>query len=300
MLARIQRSGGRRTAVVEKRGPTLRGQWLGQQLRERREAAKLTLKDAAEYLQRDASTVSRFESGVYPVRRGDLLALLDLYNVSHQRERDELFRLSEEVWQTGWWDRYAKDVDRQFAELPWLEARAERICSYHAMVVPGIMQTRAYAEVWIQAVEGPTATDEEIGRWVDLRMTRQQMLEGEQPTRMCVILEEWVLRRPIGGPEVMRGQLERIVDLGRHATVEVRVLPTSVGPHAGREDGFFVVFEMPEPYPDVAYLETLAGSLYVETPGVERFAAAYDRLHRASLGPEESAELISAIAEEFR
>jgi hypothetical protein len=97
----------------------------------------------------------------------------------------------------------------------------------------------------------------------------------------------------------MREQLRRVVDLGKRATVEVRVLPTSVGPHAGH-NGSFIVFEIPEPYPDVAYVETLAGSLYVETPGAERFAEAYDRLHRASLGPEESAELISAIAEEVR
>ncbi len=280
------------------RGPTLRAQWLGQQLRERREAVKLTLKDAAEYLQRDPSTVSRFESGVYPIRRGDLLALLDFYRVHDQRERDELFRLSEEVWQTGWWEGYAKDVDRQFVELPWLEARAERICSYNAMVVPGIMQTPAYAETLIRAAEGPTAMDEQVARWIELRMTRQQVLEGKNPTKMGVILEEWVLHRPIGGPTVMREQLRRVVDLGRRATIEVRVLPTSVGPHAGHS-GSFILFEMPEPYPDVAYVETLAGSLYVETPGSDPFAEAYDSLYRASLGPEESAELISAIAEEL-
>lgn len=280
------------------RGPTLRAQWLGQQLRERREAAKLTLKDAAEYLQRDPGTVSRFETGVYPIRRGDLLALLDFYRIDDQRERDELFRLSQEVWQTGWWDRYAKDIDRQFIEVPWLEARAERICSYNAMVVPGIMQTRHYAETLIRAVEGEAASDEQVARWVELRMTRQQVLDGDTPAKMTAIVEEWVLRRPIGGAAVMREQLQRLVELGSRPSIEVRVLPMALGPHAGHE-GSFIVFEMPEPYPDVAYVVTLAGSLYVEPPGVARFGQAYDQLRAFSLGPEESAGLILAIAEEL-
>jgi transcriptional regulator with XRE-family HTH domain len=280
------------------RGPTLRAQWLGQQLRERREAGGLTLKEAAEYLQRDPSTVSRFESGVYPIRRGDLLALLDFYRIHEQREREELFRLSEEVWQTGWWDGFAKDIDRQFIEVPWLEARAERICSYNAMVVPGIMQTRAYAETVIRAAEGVAASYEQMARWVELRMTRQQVLDGENPTRMIAIIEEWVLRRSIGGAATMREQLERLVELSNRPSIEVRVLPFSVGPHAGHE-GSFIVFEMPEPYPDVAYVVTLAGSLYVETPGTQRFAQAYDQLQRVALGPEESAGMILAIAEEL-
>jgi transcriptional regulator with XRE-family HTH domain len=295
------------------RGPTLRAQWLGQQLRERREAGGLTLKDAAEYLQRDSSTVSRFESGVYPIRRGDLLALLDFYRINEPRERETLFRLSEEVWRTGWWDGYAKDIDRQFIEVPWLEARAERICSYNAMVVPGIVQTRAYAETLIRAAEGAQASDEQIARWVELRMKRQQVLDGGKPaeeesategprngnpTKMIAAIEEWVLRRPIGGPVVMREQLTRLVEVGARPSVEVRVLPMSVGPHAGHA-GSFIIFEMPEPYPDVAYMETLAGSLYVETPGSERFAEAYDRLTAVSLGPEDSARMILAIAEEL-
>ncbi len=279
------------------RGPTLRAQWLGQQLRERREAGGLTLKDAAEYLQRDSSTVSRFESGVYPIRRGDLLALLDFYRIHEPREREQLFRLSEEVWRTGWWDGYAKDVDRQFVEVPWLEARAERISSYNAMVVPGIMQTRAYAETVIRAAEGSTASDEQVARWVELRMTRQQVLDGDTPAKMTAILEEWVLRRPVGEATVMREQLQRLAAIGSWPSIEVRVLPMTVGPHAGH-GGSFIIFEMPEPYPDVAYVETLAGSLYVEAPGTRAFAEAYDQLRAVSLEPQESAGMISAIAEE--
>src|SRR5262249_51095881 len=116
---------------------------------------------------------------------------------------------------------------------------------------------------------------------------------------MTAVIEEWVLRRPIGGPTVMREQLQRLVELGSRPSIEMRILPLSVGPHAGHA-GSFIVFEMPEPYPDVAYIETMAGSLYVETPGTERFATAYDHLREVSLEPKESAGMISAIAEELR
>ncbi|MGI9000413.1 MAG: helix-turn-helix domain-containing protein [Pseudonocardia sp.] len=110
-------------AVPKKKpGPTLQAQWLGQQLRALRASTEMTLRQAGEYLQRDPSMVSRFETAEYPIRRGDVLALLDLYNVSEERTRDGLLRLSDDVWRKGWWDGYANTVDRQYIDLPWLEA----------------------------------------------------------------------------------------------------------------------------------------------------------------------------------
>ena len=106
----------------KKPGPTLQAQWLGQQLRALRASTEMTLRQAGEYLQRDPSMVSRFETAEYPIRRGDVLALLDLYNVSEERTRDGLLRLSDDVWRKGWWDGYANTVDRQYIDLPWLEA----------------------------------------------------------------------------------------------------------------------------------------------------------------------------------
>ncbi len=170
------------------------------------------------------------------------------------------------------------------------------------------MQTRAYAETVIRAAESSAASGEQVARWVELRMTRQLVLDGgrpatdgqtgESPAKLAAIIEEWVLRRPVGGAGVMRGQLQRLVELGPRPSIEVRVLPMGAGPHAGHA-GSFIIFEMPEPYPDVAYVETLAGSLYVETPGTEAFASAYDRLKAVSLGPEDSAGMILAITEEM-
>jgi transcriptional regulator with XRE-family HTH domain len=276
----------------EKRGPTLRGQWLGAQLRIRREAAKLTLKDAAEYLQRDPSTVSRFETGVYPIRRPDLLALLGLYHVTDQRERDELFRLSEEAWQTGWWDRYAANVAVQMIDYIWLESRARKIRSYQ-MVVPGLLQTREYGEALIRAGD-PVAAEEQITAWVEVRLARQQVLMRDDPVELKAIVDEVALRRQVGGPAVMREQLRHLLMMIERPNVEVRVLPFTAGAHASMS-GTFEIFEMQAPYPDASYVENRAGAIYLETDDVEVLDQAYDRLGSTALGPDESAGMISAL-----
>jgi hypothetical protein len=103
--------------------------------------------------QRNTATVSRFESGEYPIRRPDLMALLDLYGVSERRKRDGLLRLSEDVWQKGWWDGYKPDVECQFVDYMWLESRATAIRAFDCVVLPGLLQTREYAEAVITAAD---------------------------------------------------------------------------------------------------------------------------------------------------
>ena len=152
--------------------------WLGPSLRELRDATGMTLVRAGEFLQRNAATVSRFESGEYPIRRPDLMALLDLYGVSDRRKRDGLLRLSEDVWQKGWWDGYEPDVERQFVDFVWLESRATEIRSYDPLLVTGLLQTREYAEAVITTAEWE-AEPAQIARWVHLRMDRQTVLNAE-------------------------------------------------------------------------------------------------------------------------
>ncbi|TLF53206.1 helix-turn-helix domain-containing protein, partial [Nocardia cyriacigeorgica] len=191
--------------------PTLRAQWLGQQLRRYREAAGLTLKEAAAYLNRDSSTVSRFEAGLYPPRDNDVQELLTLYGVSSEPIRSSLRKLSMEVWQKGWWEGYAKDVDPSIVDYAWLEARAAEIKSFNPIVVPGLLQTPAYAEAVMRAVD-PDVPDEQVDRWLEVRMLRQQTLSLPRPTQFTAILDESVLRRPVGGHRVMTEQLEHLAE----------------------------------------------------------------------------------------
>ncbi|MFI7640214.1 helix-turn-helix domain-containing protein [Nonomuraea sp. NPDC049400] len=276
-----------------KRGVTLRAQWLGKHLRELRESAGLTLKEAGEYLQRDGSTVSRFEAGLYPARTPDVIALLDLYGVTALHEREGMIRLSRDVWQNGWWDDYSGDVSLGIVDYAWLEARAEKISSFDAFVIPGLLQTRDYMEAVIRA-EDADASDEQVSRWIEFRRTRQQILADDGP-RFSAVLDEYVLRRPIGGPEIMHGQLGQLTKYASTPHVEIRVLPLTAGAHAS-PDGAFRIFQLPQPYPAVAYVPTPAGSIYVEGEAANRLKLKYDRIRRDSLSAKDSLELIAAVA----
>jgi transcriptional regulator with XRE-family HTH domain len=276
-----------------KRGVTLRAQWLGKHLRELRETAGLTLKEAGDYLQRDGSTVSRFEAGLYPARTPDVLALLDLYGVTTVNERDGLIRLSRDVWQSGWWDAYSGDVSLGIVDYAWLEARAKSISSFEALLIPGLLQTQEYMEAVIRA-EDADASSEQIRRWVEFRLTRQKILTEESP-RISILLDEYALRRVVGDPEIMRSQLAFLAKCGSLPTVEVRVLPFTTGAHAS-PDGAFCIFELPDPYPPIAYIPTPAGSIYVEDQAADRLKMKFDRIRRDSLNVKDSQELIAAIA----
>ncbi|HEU5128987.1 MAG TPA: helix-turn-helix transcriptional regulator [Glycomyces sp.] len=277
--------------------PSLRSQWLGEKLRELRKHSGYSLRYVGDYLQRDPATLSRNENGELTVRRGDLLALMDLYGVSDERERAALEQLREEAWRKGWWDQHREDLGNDFINVPWLESRADRICKYHNMLVEGLLQTREYAETLIRYAD-PDEPEDQIQRWVDLRMDRQRILQGEAPARLAVILEEAVFHRPIGTRAVWGGQLEHLLGEGQRENVEVRVIPFSAAPHAGHE-GSFMLFEMPEPYLQVAHLDTPAGQLFIEEPAVHRFSYVWKDLTRKALGPGESAQLIARHLEEI-
>jgi Domain of unknown function (DUF5753) len=257
------------------------------------------VRQAGEYLQRDASMVSRFETAETPIRRGDVLALLDLYGVSEERTREGLLQLSDDVWRKGWWDDYTSTVGRRSIDMVWLEARAERLRAYEAMLVPGLLQTRQYAETLIRNAATADTPEEQIEKGIELRMTRQHMLGGEAPVSFAAVVDEAVLRRVIGGPEVRHRQLTQLLDVAQRPNVEVRVLPLRHGAHAGL-DGLFWLYEMPDPYPDVTCVNILGSNLYVEEDAaVDRFRQAYHQLSAAALNGKESAALIVAAAKEL-
>lgn len=279
---------------------TLRAQWLGQQMRELREQRGLTLKYVARFLERDFSSLARYERAEWPFRRDLVVELLDLYGVYDERERDRLIQLAQDAWRVDRWDN---DFDRtiydtSFIDFPWLESRAEQICTYAALLIPGLLQTRDYAEAVIRNAEPSSTSEVQVRKWVQLRMDRQRLLDGPSPTRLAVIMEEAALRRPVMSRGVMANQLTHLVHVARKPTVEIRVLPATLGLHAGL-DGTFWLFKMPPPYTDVAHAETLGGRLFMESGNALRYVRAYDRLREAALSTSESVKLISALAEEL-
>ncbi|MFI6762543.1 helix-turn-helix domain-containing protein [Micromonospora sp. NPDC050417] len=278
---------------------TLRAQWLGAQLRELREERGMTLELVARHLNRDRSALGRYELAEWPIQRGDVLALLDLYGFHRATDRAQLLSLAEEVWRTDRWnDNYGDIVDSSFIDFPWLESRAETVCSYHAAVVPGLFQLPAYADLVIRCTEGPKVSEEKIRRGVALRMDRQLVLKEPRRISFEVIIDEAALRRQIGGPSLLRAQLAHLTKVTRLPQVDLRILPETVALHPG-VDGSFWLFRMPRPYPEVGYLESLAGQMYFELPKSERFRDAYDEVREASLDPITSARLIKSIGEEM-
>lgn len=278
---------------------TLRAQWLGQELRRLRDARGMSLKLVAAHLRRDLSALSRYERGEWPIGKADVLALLDLYGFHHATERERMLRLAEEVWVTDrWTENYSDILEPSFIDFPWLEARSERICSYHAAVIPGLFQLRGYAEKVIRSVDGDQLDEEEIQRGVELRTERQAILADPQMPWIDMVIAEPALRRRIGKPSLCRAQLLHLLDCAALNRVIIRVLPCGVDLHRGL-DGTFWVFQMPDPYPAVAYLDYLGGQLYLEAPKSDRFVRAYHGISEAALAPQDSARLIERLVEEL-
>ncbi len=276
--------------------PGLRTQWLATELRTLRENAGLSLADVGTFIQRDQSTISRMEKAIIPIRVPDVLAYLDLARVDDVNKREMLVQLAQEIWRNGWWDGYAGDAAAVLIDRLWVESRTELIYSYQ-IVVPGLLQTRAYAEATIRSVE-PDDGDEQVARWVQLRLDRQDVLAADHPIELHAIIDEGVLHRPVGTRYERREQLQRLVATSAMPNVDLRVLPYSVGPHPGMP-GAFELMELVAPFPTVGYVETQVGSIFVEGPEVDRLHAAYDHLLRAALDERRSVALIKSVLKDL-
>jgi transcriptional regulator with XRE-family HTH domain len=274
---------------------TQRAVWLGQQLAALRNAAGLTLQQAGDYLGRNPSSVSRFESGEIPARIGDVVALMNLYGVDDSGERDNLERLAREVWQRGWWeqDRYRRNLISQFIDLAWLESRATEIQSYEAMSLPGLLQTRQYAEAAIRAFD---SDDQLVLSALEFRLKRQRVLDGEHPPMYRCLLDESTLLRPFVGAPAMREQLAHLLTMSKKDNIELRIVPLAAGAHAG-QFGSFSILTQPYPFTQVGYAETLAGSVYVED--VDSFIGVWEQLLSVTIDHQATYRLIEQLERDF-
>ena len=278
---------------------TLRAQWLGQILRELRTRRDLTLREAADYLQKDFSTVSRFEQGTFPVRRGDLVALLDLYGIDDAQQREMFTQLCVDVWRTGWWEKYTEDeVWGSTIDYVWLENRAHAMQVFATLSAPGLLQTREYARALITTANAG-ATEEQVERWVELRMKRQRVLDREEPAEISVVLDEAALRRPVADQAVMRAQIERLHEVAELPHVELQVLPFAAGTHPS-PDGAFTLLSLKEPFSTVAHIESPGGGIYLERGDVDRLTGIYDRLQESSLDTAQSVRFLSELDRDYQ
>jgi transcriptional regulator with XRE-family HTH domain len=282
--------------VTARQSPKDRRQQLGLTLRRLREDAGLTIDQVAKELECSESKVSRIETGRVGTTPRDVRDMLRLYQVEDE-QRDTLIEIAREARQRGWWEAYS-DVSRGAAPYVGLEVAATSIQIYMALVVPSLLQTADYARAIIGVVR-PDLSRKEVERRVDLRLKRQSLLDEDRHPDFWAILDEALLRRQVGGREVMRGQLDQLIQVALSQSVTIQVLPVTAGEHAG-VDGPFTILRFSEPAePDVVMLDSATGNLYLESAeDLHLYAQIFDLLRAAALSKDDSLAFISALADE--
>ncbi|MEU4219280.1 helix-turn-helix transcriptional regulator [Actinoplanes sp. NPDC026623] len=275
-------------------GPTVRRLQLGARLRSLRVAKGVTRDRAGYEIRASESKISRMELGRVSFKERDVTDLLRLYGVDDQGEHERLLTLAREANTPGWWHSYGDVLSSWFQNYLDLEQAAELIRTYEIQFVPGLLQTDAYARAVIMLGHG-SATPAEIDRRAELRMARKQMLESEEQPRLWAVLDEAVLRRPIGGRAVLREQIESLIQICERPSVRLQVIPFESGGHAAA-GGAFTILRFPHPdMPDVVYLEHLTSGLYLDKrEDVDHYAAAMGRLTIEAEPPARTPELLRA------
>ncbi|MFC9283207.1 helix-turn-helix domain-containing protein [Streptomyces collinus] len=245
--------------------PTVGQVVLGKRLQELREAAGLGRDEAARVLRVASATVRRMEMAEVALKIPYVQVLLSTYGVAEE-EAAAFVRLAEEANEPGWWQRFHDVLPDWFSLYVSLEGAARIIRSYEPHFVPGLLQTEAYArEVMEAGTIGQTGPDT-VERHVSLRMERQRLLERDDPPHLWVIMDETVLRRPVSvRPEVMRDQLDRLLEYAERDRVTVQLAEFAAGPHPGTYAPF-TLFRFGEPeLPDMVFTEYLTGALYLDS-----------------------------------
>jgi transcriptional regulator with XRE-family HTH domain len=277
-------------------GPTVLRIGLGSELRRRRELAGITREVAGEAIRASTAKISRLELGRVSFKERDVADLLTLYGMSDPAERAEFLELARNANAPGWWHRYADLLPSWFETYLGLEQAASVIRTYELQFVPGLLQTREYA----RAVTALAATRaEEIERRVELRMRRQQLLTAPGAPTLWAVIDEAALRRSIGGPDMAREQLTRLLEVNEQSNVSLQIAPLSYGGHPAAGGPFTLLrFAQPD-LPDIVYLEQLTSALYLDKrTDVEHYALVMDRLVAQVEPPARTATILSKIRSE--
>jgi transcriptional regulator with XRE-family HTH domain len=277
---------------------TVRRIRLGMELRRLRDKADVSQAVAAETIDGSETKISRVEAGKTGVNRLELVALLDLYGVKDEKFRSDLIELSRNSRKRGWWQQRKDIPTPKLMELIELESTASQVFEYQANAVPGLLQTEDYARAVMNGF--PSATDEAVQPWVEIRMERQKLLERSDAPRIFWILDEAVLHRHIGGPKVMAAQLRKLVEINNPPQLSIQVLPFALGAHAGT-DGSFQIFSYPAPVAmDIGFMEQKESRLFVEEEAdLEPYRITAELLRTQALSSPDSMKLVSALAAEF-
>ncbi|MGW0876441.1 helix-turn-helix domain-containing protein [Streptomyces sp. NPDC002740] len=283
--------------MAAKTNPTVRRRRLGAELRRLRVASGLKSTEVAERLMVSQPKISHLENGNRAVSPRDVRDLCAIYEVTDQQVVDSLMEMARASGQRGWWHPYGGLSDSVYIGL---ETDAASLHIYAPMVIPGLLQTPAYA----QAVIGetiPLPTAEQAATHLKVRLRRQHRIyDPTCPLRLWVILDEPALRRAVGGPDVMREQLEHLTALSAESHITVQVLPCTAGAHPGLSGQFSILRFADSPEAGTVYLERFTSHLYLEKPSdVQQYRVMYDHLQAQALTPDSSRDFIIETAKTY-
>ncbi|MDG4749925.1 helix-turn-helix transcriptional regulator [Micromonospora sp. WMMD718] len=271
--------------------PTPRSRRLGRELRRLREARSLTQGDAAKLLRCSQQRIARIESGDIKPRPRDVLEILVAYDVPHDEEQGLTLRaMAEQLREPGWWQRL-NTLPARYVTFIAYEAEATDLRQFQPTLIPGLMQTRAYAQEVIRI--GRETDQEEITQRVEARLKRQEVLTARKPPlRLQAIITEQALMLEVGDADVRREQLAHIIKVAALPNVTVQVLTLAAGAHLAVHGGFEVL-TFADGDPPLGYIETLAGELFLESPEeIRRLTGVHEHLLSLALSPRESIRFI--------
>ncbi|MFF0489062.1 helix-turn-helix domain-containing protein [Nocardia sp. NPDC004068] len=289
-----------RTELVESRiadrGPTALRIAIGGQLRKMRQERGITREAAGDHIRGSHVKISRLELGRTGFKKRDVEDLLTLYGVTDPEQRALFMKLVRKANQPGWWHQYSDLLPPWFETYLGLESAAKTIRTFEGQLIPGLLQTEDYARAVVSlSMDNAAAT-----RRVELRRKRQEVLDLPGAPSLWAVLDEAVLRRPIGGREVLREQLRHLAKMSERRNIILQVLPYHAGAHAAAGSSFTMLrFAEPE-VPDVVYLEQLTSALYLDRrPDLELYRVVMERLVVQAETPERSRQLLLEAADQL-
>ncbi|MET8831548.1 helix-turn-helix transcriptional regulator [Streptomyces sp. NPDC004610] len=279
--------------------PTVGQVVLGRRLLDLREGAGIKREEAAKILRVAPATVRRMEMAEVALKIPYLQLLLKAYGVPED-EADAFVQLAEEANKPGWWQRFHDILPGWFSMYVSLEGAARLIRSYDPHFVPGLLQTEDYARGVLKAGAVGQTRPDDIERHVALRMQRQNLLTREDAPRLWVVMDETALRRSVGGPEVMRAQIDRLLEATELSNLTLQVISFASGPHPGTYGPFVLFrFAMPE-LPDMVYSEYLTGAVYLDARAeVATYLEVMDRMAAQAATAQRTKEILRDLRKEL-
>lgn len=278
-------------------GSTVPRRQLGRELTKLRNLTGMSQRKAAKELEWSEPKLWRIEHGLTSLRSLDVKNMCELYGAD-QKLTEALMALAKETKSRGWWHAYGDVIPRWFEVYVGLEAAASRLLEYQPELVPGMLQTEEYATAVLRTADNPSEAD--IKRQLKVRLGRQRVVVLEDQPEVAVILNEAVLRRPVGGPEVMAAQLGQLCSLSERKDLSLRVVPFAAGAH-GSMLGSFTILEFPNNgEPDTVYVEELTGALYLDkAEEVAAYHYQFERLLEHALDEDQTRDLMTTCAKEY-